>query len=510
MRLNLHTKLVGGFVVMLLLMVVVGLVGMYTSKHIQNHLEDTVEQDVKAANTLGVVARRVGFIHSNSLLHLFTRSVEDMNRYESEIADWEGKISTDIDTLENTFQDQETLDKLAEVRAAWDTYLRIWREQIVPLSRANRDEEAFALARKRGAAGTAAQEAMYKLDELHEANVAAASHSLELAEQDFRKSQNILLAVTLLATIFGLAFGIKQSSLIAGAVNTVSKAAQLVAAGDLAQSVVVRTGDEIESMADSFNKMTSNMKKMVEELRHEITERKRAEESLASSNAKLAAANKELEAFSYSVSHDMRAPLRAMNGFSRILLEEHAPELSPEAQRYLHLVCDNAYQMSQLIDDLLTFSRLSRRPLEKQPVAPADIVRQVFTDLRGEQEGRRIEISIGDLPPCQADSALLKQVYVNLLSNALKFTRGREIARIEVGCRQTDGEHVYFVKDNGVGFDMRYADKLFGVFQRLHRAEDYEGTGVGLAIVQRIIHRHGGRVWAEAEVDKGATFHFTI
>jgi light-regulated signal transduction histidine kinase (bacteriophytochrome) len=226
--------------------------------------------------------------------------------------------------------------------------------------------------------------------------------------------------------------------------------------------------------------------------------------------AELEAANKELEAFSYSVSHDLRAPLRAINGFSRILLEEHAPYLSDDAQRYLHIVRDSAQEMGQLIDDLLIFSRLGRQPLTKQLVAPADIVRQVLEDLRSEREGRCVNLVIGELPVCQADPVLLKQVFVNLLANALKFTRRREVARIEIGCREVGGEAVYFVKDNGVGFDMQYAPKLFGVFQRLHRAEDYEGTGVGLAIVQRVIHRHGGRVWAEAAVDHGATFAFTL
>ena len=224
---------------------------------------------------------------------------------------------------------------------------------------------------------------------------------------------------------------------------------------------------------------------------------------------KLVAANQELEAFSYSVSHDLRAPLRAINGFSRILLNEYAPQ-DPEARRYLLLMRDNAQQMGNLIDDLLTFSRLGRSPLKKQTVDHDELVRQTFVNLRDEQRNRGIKISIGTLPACQADLALLKQVWVNLLANALKFTRQRQVACIEVGCQQIDTELIYFVKDNGVGFDMQYAHKLFGVFQRLHRAEEYEGTGVGLAIVQRVIHRHEGRVWAEAEVNKGATFYFTL
>lgn len=218
----------------------------------------------------------------------------------------------------------------------------------------------------------------------------------------------------------------------------------------------------------------------------------------------------QLEAFSYSVSHDLRAPLRAMDGFSRILLEDYAPDLPDEVQRYLGLVRSSAQQMGNLIDHLLAFSRLGRQPLKKQRVMPGELVEDVLTELSHEQADREVEITVEDLPPCQADPTLLRQVFVNLLQNALKFTKQRDVARIEVGFDDQYGEQAYFVKDNGVGFDMQYADKLFGVFQRLHRVEDYEGTGVGLATVQRIVHRHGGRVWADAAVDQGATFYFTI
>lgn len=242
----------------------------------------------------------------------------------------------------------------------------------------------------------------------------------------------------------------------------------------------------------------------------DISNRKIAEQALQQRTVQLEAANRELEAFSYSISHDLRSPLRAMDGFSRILLEEYGSQLPPEAKRYLDLVRGNAQQMGHLIEDLLAFSRLSHLPLNKQSVAPGEVVAQVLANLRAEQEGRNVEVTIGDLPECEADPVLLKQVWVNLLSNAFKYTRKRENAQIEIGSRQTGADCIYFVKDNGVGFDMQYVNKLFGVFQRLHRAEEYEGTGVGLAIVQRIVHRHGGRTWAEAEVDKGATFYFTI
>jgi PAS domain S-box-containing protein len=271
----------------------------------------------------------------------------------------------------------------------------------------------------------------------------------------------------------------------------------------------------------SLSPLQTESELQVTSIIRDVTARKRADEEIKRLNldlerrvvertTELKAANKELEAFAYSVSHDLRAPLRAMDGFSRMLVEKHAPQLSDEARRYLGVVRKSSQEMGQLIEDLLTFSRLSRQAIERRTVSPSSIAREALDDLQAEREGRRVELVVGDLPECKADPRLLKHVFVNLLSNALKFTRGREAARIEIGCRREGGEHVWFVRDNGVGFDMRYVDKLFGVFQRLHRAEDYEGTGVGLAIVQRIIHRHGGRVWAEGEIDQGATVYFTL
>ncbi len=225
--------------------------------------------------------------------------------------------------------------------------------------------------------------------------------------------------------------------------------------------------------------------------------------------AELENANRELEAFSYSVSHDLRAPLRAVDGFTGMVLTRYADQMPPDAKRLLLQVDSSAKRMGQLIEDLLRFSKLSRQPLSKGRVNLAETVNVIVQELRNDAAGRELEIRIGELPEVHGDASLLRQVFVNLLSNAFKFTRQTK-ALIEVGC-DTDGEeNVFFVRDNGAGFDMAYAQKLFMVFQRLHTEDQFEGTGVGLSIVQRIVQRHGGRIWARAEVGKGATFYVAL
>jgi two-component system sensor histidine kinase/response regulator len=202
--------------------------------------------------------------------------------------------------------------------------------------------------------------------------------------------------------------------------------------------------------------------------------------------------------------------LRHINGFVEILMEQHAPEMRAEARQLLEVVSGEARQMAQLIHDLLRFAHLGRQPLSKQPIQAAALFGDVLDELKAQHAGRKVEIHLGELPDCQGDYALLRQVLVNLLSNAFKFTRQRENAIVEIGGRLEGPERIYFVRDNGAGFDMQFAQKLFGVFKRLHSANQFEGTGVGLSIVQRIVVRHGGRVWAEAAVDKGATFYFSL
>jgi PAS domain S-box-containing protein len=254
------------------------------------------------------------------------------------------------------------------------------------------------------------------------------------------------------------------------------------------------------------------------ETNNDITERKRREEEIRGLNQELArrsteleVTNKELEAFAYSVSHDLRAPLRHMSGYAELLQKKASSLLDDKSRRYVTMILEAANRMGKLIDDLLAFSRIGRAETQKTLVSLAQLVEEVLGEVRQETQGREIDWRIGALPVCYGDRSMLRLVLVNLLSNAVKFTRIRQRAEIEIGCKGADNDEIeVFVRDNGAGFDMKYVNKLFGVFQRLHQTEAFEGTGIGLATVQRIIHRHGGKVRAEGAVDRGAAFYFSV
>ena len=249
----------------------------------------------------------------------------------------------------------------------------------------------------------------------------------------------------------------------------------------------------------------------------DIPERKKAEDEIKKLNEdlkhraiELEAAYKELETYSYSVSHDLRTPLLGINGLSRILIERYPNHLDVKGQQFLRIMHSSTQKMLQLIDDLLTFSGSEHQQMEPSDIDMEELAKGVFEELKSIIPEQTLLLDIKTLPPARGDQSMIRQVFVNLLSNAIKFTRPKGAGVIEIGCMVKKNQNIYYVKDNGVGFDMRYAGSLFGVFQRHHTVDEFEGTGIGLAIVQRIIHRHGGKVWAEGEVNKGGTFYFTL
>jgi light-regulated signal transduction histidine kinase (bacteriophytochrome) len=285
--------------------------------------------------------------------------------------------------------------------------------------------------------------------------------------------------------------------------------------GDAAARVAMPDNPQLDDLATRFaiavNLLLDDLafRAAEAETAHRVTQTE-LERMVAERTLELANANQELEAFSYSVAHDLRAPLRSINGFSQVLLEDYADRLDAEGTKHLQQIRESAQEMGRLIDALLTLSRVTRSEIRHELVDVTALARSVLARLQKNEPERKAELIISDGLVVNGDVHLLGAVLENLLGNAWKFTGGRPIARIEISARQEEGQLVFFVRDNGAGFDMAYVHKLFGVFQRLHSITEFEGTGIGLATVQRIIQRHGGRVWAEGEVGRGATFYFTL
>lgn len=266
----------------------------------------------------------------------------------------------------------------------------------------------------------------------------------------------------------------------------------------------------IKERSAELNKRISEVEQLNNAMMNLLEDLRVSNEILEIRTQQLKDANKELDAFAYSVSHDLRIPLRAIVGFSKMVFEDYGDKLDEEGQRKLNIIQNSGKDMGQLIDDLLAFSRLGRKAMSMSDINMGHLAEEVFEQLRLNASGQTVRLNIQDLSPAYGDRSLIREVFVNLISNAIKFSKPSEVTVVELSGKTEGKEILYSVKDNGVGFDMKYADKLFQVFQRLHSTEEFEGTGVGLSLVQRIIHRHGGRVWAKGKVNEGATFYFTL
>jgi len=338
----------------------------------------------------------------------------------------------------------------------------------------------------------------------------------------FKDYLGILSVVMVASLLVAILLSARLNAAVTRPILAISEVARrVVESRDFSLRVAKTTEDEIGSLADGFNAMLTEIGRRAEILEASNRELEQAKDKLrelnaeleqrvANRTAQLEAANKELESFSYSVSHDLRAPVRAIAGFSRLLWEAHADQLDAEAQRKLGIIQSETQRMGDLIDDLLAFSRLGRKEMQRSDLDMQEMARSMYERLHAQHQGPQVEFRLGSLPHAQGDRVLLEQVWANLLSNALKFSAKREKPVIEVSAISDAKEHIYFVRDNGAGFDPQYQSKLFGVFQRLHRADEFAGTGVGLALVQRIVTRHGGRIWADSKPNEGATFYFTL
>ncbi|MFZ6013325.1 MAG: ATP-binding protein [Bacteroidota bacterium] len=319
-----------------------------------------------------------------------------------------------------------------------------------------------------------------------------------------------LIAVSVVLASFMLTYFISKN-MQKGISEPILKLAETAKAVSLRNDYTVRATkmgeDEIGILTDAFNQMLTQIHVQNEEIQ---LFNQRLEQKVIDRTKELEVANKELEAFSYSVSHDLRAPLRSIDGYSRIMIEDYASKLNDDAKRTLGVIMKNAQRMGRLIDDLLTFSRIGKQNLTKVSLDMDSITMFVAEDIKSQVAHRDVEINIKPMLGVHGDSSMLKQVFVNLISNAIKYSNKKDRSVVEIGSYADNGHNVYYVKDNGAGFDMQYYDKLFGVFQRLHSANEFEGTGVGLALVQRIVTKHGGRVWAEGKVNEGATFYFSL
>jgi len=483
-------KVALGFGPLLLALILIGVIGRLNKQY-------AIESRFQVEHTLRVLEHIHRLSARFSELEAAHRSyiITGLPEYLYGFREVRQRLGSDLTALRDlTANDATGTQRLSQVESLGRVRLDAFDETLKV-----REQKGLAAARLQVIQGPGRQ-VMVELRSVLSRMVSEASALLRDREQEStrraRRSGGIALLVMILALLVSITILAVTVRGITRPIRKLVEATGHVAQGDLSQRVDFKSGDEIGTLARAFNLMADRLQGLSREVEHKSRQQQ--------------AAHQELESFSYSVSHDLRAPLRHMTGFAELLQRRTGASMDEQSQRFLSSIHEAAKRMGRLIDDLLDFSRMGRVETQFATVDMRKQVDDVARELAAQEGDRQIDARVHSLPVVAGDTALLRLVWLNLIGNALKYTRGKPRPEIEIGHAAANGEDIFFVRDNGVGFDMQYAGKLFSVFQRLHHRWEFEGTGIGLANVRRIIHRHGGRTWAEGQVGAGATFYFSL
>jgi len=557
MRIGIKEKLLGSYILILLIIIIASIIILSRVFLLQNFVTETLNHPLTVTRAAIKTEVLVVEMHRTMKDITLINDTDLEKQFLSIINQKETEILSEFNIIDKQILGEEGKKLSAKARQ----YFLEWkpvRNMVITLMHSGDKHAARAITMNEGAAHV--NRVLNALTNIEE----YASYKAMAFARDSRdiatNTQILIISFLVFICLLGVWIIWYLSVSITNRISLISQAAKKMASGDMNQRIKVSGKDELSLMADTFNTMITQIKFFYNSMEAKVVERtielekanadlqelkakleenvsaktldlaEKVEEldksqkamlfmvedlndtsrELRDKQEKLASANKELEAFAYSVSHDLRAPLRAINGFTNVLLEEYVNNLDDEGKRIGNIIRQNAIKMGQLIDDLLSFSRIGRKEMHFSDIDMEELASSVYQEIISTEQTGDVEFSIADLPRISGDLSMIRQVWVNLLSNAVKFSSRKKKIEIHVGFTENEDSVVFFVKDNGAGFDMQFKDKLFGVFQRLHHQKEFDGTGVGLALVQRIIQRHKGDVWAEGKTEKGATFYFSI
>lgn len=557
MRIGIRAKILGGFAIILLLFIVTTIYSLQSISSLEQHVQMTHDHTLTV--TLAVIKIEVGImaIHRSMKDVAISSSGEERSKYISAVQNNEDDALAQFDIVLKQILGDEGQKLALNARKVFIDWRPI-REEVIALLEDGRFNEAQSITRTEGD-----EYVDIIMDDLKKLEEYAEVKAMELNDDSADvaiRTCIITMGALVLFTVIGLFTALYLSVSITRRIKYINQAVTKMSQGEMSISINNKGEDEISQLGDSFNKMAWKLKEMYESLELKVLDRtedlnkankelltlkqslektiiertkdlekkvleldrsekamlymvedlNQTSELLKTEQENLVVANKELEAFSYSVSHDLRAPLRAIDGFTRILMEDYVANMDTEGKRLGTVIQNNARKMGMLIDDLLVFSRSARSTMRLSQIDMKNMVNSIYHEATKPEDRQRINLNIGDLPEAEGDTNMMRQVWMNLFSNAIKFSSHRKQALISVSCQEKENKLIYCIKDNGAGFNMKYKDKLFGVFKRLHNDKEFEGTGVGLALIQRIIQRHGGEVWANSKVDNGAEFYFSL